>query len=129
MLSCLSALLVGLHPRSNSTDTLFPYPTLFRSAGYGLDLLLGLQEGPQRDVDLVGVGPQQAVWGALDLHVLRLRERLVEAPGGRIDGEDVVAAAVQEHSRLAALPVAVDLGPAGLHPILALGKGGDAGSG
>src|SRR3546814_16310234 len=88
MLSCLSALLVGLHPRSNSTDTLFPYPTLFRSAGFVLDLLLGLQEGPQRDVDLVGVGPQQAGWGALDLHVLRLRERLVEAPGGGIDGEE-----------------------------------------
>src|SRR5690554_1888597 len=66
-----------------------------------IDSLLA-EEIAQRRIDLVGVRPQQAVWRALDLDVVSLGERSVEAASGGVYGEDVVLGSVQDQRRLAA---------------------------
>src|ERR1700716_3033920 len=54
------------------------------------------EEGEQGLVDVVSVGPEQAVWGAFDLDVVGVRQMLGELPGGGVDRQDTVAGAVQD---------------------------------
>ncbi|EKX67817.1 hypothetical protein STRIP9103_07447, partial [Streptomyces ipomoeae 91-03] len=54
------------------------------------------QEGDERGVHFLGVGPQQPVRGALDLDVVRGRQHLVEEPRGSLDRQDPVARTVQD---------------------------------
>jgi hypothetical protein len=56
-------------------------------------------EAQQRLVDLVGVGPQQSVRGAVDLDVVGVRDQVPESSAGDVDGQDPVGAAVQDQRR------------------------------
>ena len=84
-----------------------------------------LDERQQNLVYLVGVGPEHAMWGSVDLDVVRLGEGGVERAAGGVDWQDVVGGAVHDEGRLSAGPdrgniVGKVLDPGGDH-----GVGGD----
>ncbi len=73
-------------------------------------------EGQQGRVYFLGVSPQQAVRRALYLDVVSLGERLVEAPGGGIDGQDVICGPMQDQCRLTAGPNRFNIASEVLNP-------------
>src|SRR5690606_10914313 len=87
------------------------------------------QETAQCGVDLLAVGPEEAVGRALDLDVLRVGEQLAETAGRGIDGQDVVGGAVQDEGWFAAGPDRCDVGAEVLDPGRDDGVRSDGGAG
>src|SRR5215813_8712509 len=98
-LRCLFFLMIRRPPRS----TLFPYTTLFRSrprrSRTSSRSRLLAQERQERLVDFVGVGPAQAVAGAVDHEIFAAGYGLVGAWAAGLDGQDAVGVAVHDQHR------------------------------
>src|SRR3546814_1497992 len=90
-------------PRSPRTDTLFPYPTLFRSAARIAFLVEQLLAGRHRDdlvVEAAGLLRRRGALLALQRVLVLLRTRDAVAFGdqlGRLDHRDVRGRLLREH--------------------------------
>src|SRR5829696_1369754 len=72
---------------------------LLATSGGGADARRLAQEGQQFAVDLGGVGHAHDVRAALDLYVVRVGQRRVQAPAVPVDGQDPVGGAVEDERR------------------------------